>query len=174
LASQITTLRSTVGDQSAAIQTNAQALATANNKLSSSYTVKTEVTANGTRYAAGFALGVDYSGGTVTNQFLVMANRFAVLNTDGSSTTLPFVIENGQTVINSAYIGTGRITNAMIGDFIQSNNYVAGQTGWRINKDGTFEINGMVAGQGRMVINSQNISLFDANNILRMRMGWLG
>lgn len=174
LASQITTLRSTVGDQSAAIQTNAQALATANNKLSSSYTVKTEVTANGTRYAAGIALGVDYSGGTVTSQFLVMANRFAVLNTDGSSTTLPFVIENGQTVINSAYIGTGRITNAMIGDFIQSNNYVAGQTGWRINKDGTFEINGMVAGQGRMVINSQNISLFDANNILRMRMGWLG
>lgn len=174
VAQRVDTVEAGIGENNAAIQTTQKAIATLDGKVSSSYTVRAEVTANGQTYAAGFALGVDYSGGNVTNQFLVMANRFAVLNNDGSTTTLPFVIENGQTVINSAYIGTGRITNAMIGDFIQSNNYVPSQTGWRINKDGTFEINGMVAGQGRMVINSQNISLFDANNILRMRMGWLG
>jgi len=39
-----------------------------------------------------------------------------------------------------AIIGTGHITNAMIGNTIQSTNYVAGSTGWKLDKAGTLEI----------------------------------
>lgn len=36
-------------------------------------------------------------------------------------------------------IGTGNITNAYIGNIIQSDNYVPGVSGWRVNKDGSVE-----------------------------------
>lgn len=171
VAQQVGTLRATVGDNTAAVQTNAQAIAAANGKLSSSYSIKTEVSANGQRYAAGVALGVDYSGGDVTSQFLVMASRFAVLNTDGSSVTAPFVIQSGQTLINTAIIGDGTITNAKIGQTIQSNDYVSGQTGWRLDKSGAFEINGSIAGEGRLNISNVRLTMYDGNGVLRLLIG---
>jgi len=72
--------------------------------------------------------------------------------------------------INGAKIIDGEITNAKIGATIQSNNYVANQTGWQMNKAGTFYING-TGGTGRMVINNNLIQIFDNNNVLRVRMG---
>jgi hypothetical protein len=76
--------------------------------------------------------------------------------------------------MNSAFIADGTITNAKIGSYISSTNYIAGQQGWILNKDGTLEINGIVPGQGRLVINSLNVSVYDANNVLRVRLGYLG
>lgn len=43
-----------------------------------------------------------------------LADRFGFLSLANGAVTTPFVIENGQTVINDAVIGTGRITNAMV------------------------------------------------------------
>ncbi|WP_288436549.1 DUF1983 domain-containing protein [uncultured Pseudomonas sp.] len=165
------TLTATVGANSAAVQVAQQAVASLDGKVSASYSVKTEVTVNGQRYAAGIALGVDYSGGDVTSQFLVMASRFAVLNSDGSTVTSPFVIQNGQTIINTAIIGDGTITNAKIGQTIQSNDYVAGQTGWRLDKGGSFEINGSIAGEGRLNITNVRLVMYDENNRLRLLIG---
>ncbi|WP_158891999.1 DUF1983 domain-containing protein [Pseudomonas sp. BAV 4579] len=176
------TLTAAVGDNAAAVQVTQQAIVQQGNtlgnsinglatKISSSYSIKTEITANGTRYAAGIALGVDYSGGDVTSQFLVMASRFAVLNTDGSTVTSPFLIQNGQTIINTAIIGDGTITNAKIGQTIQSNDYVAGQTGWRLDKGGSFEINGSIAGEGRLNITNVRLVMYDENNRLRLLIG---
>lgn len=165
------TLTATVGDNTASIQTNQKAVASLDGKVSAAYSIKTEVTVNGQRYAAGIALGVDYSGGDVTSQFLVMASRFAVLNTDGSTVTSPFVIQNGQTIINTAIIGDGTITNAKIGQTIQSNDYVAGQTGWRLDKAGGFEINGSLAGEGRLSITNLRLTMYDGNGVLRLLVG---
>ncbi|MGH1374494.1 MAG: phage tail tip fiber protein [Cellvibrionaceae bacterium] len=36
-------------------------------------------------------------------------------------------------------LGTGSITNAYIGSFIQSDNFIANAVGWKINKNGSFE-----------------------------------
>lgn len=44
--------------------------------------------------------------------------------------------------IAEAIIGVGHITDAMIGNTIQSTTYVAGSSGWYINKNGTVEFNG--------------------------------
>lgn len=140
-------------------------------KISSSYSIKTEITANGQRYAAGVALGVDYSGGDVTSQFLVMATRFAVLNSDGTTTTTPFLIQNGQTVINVAIIGDGTITNAKIGDTIQSTAVGAnGAPLWSLNKSSGFAMNSAGAG-GRMQITAEAIKIFDGNGVVRVQLG---
>ena len=45
----------------------------------------------------------------------------------------------------STYIANGAILDAQIGNIIQSSPYVAGSTGWRINKNGTAEFRNIVA-----------------------------
>lgn len=75
--------------------------------------------------------------------------------------------------ITSAKIGDAQITTAKIANTIQSNNYVANSTGWQINKAGTILINGSTSGQGRMSIESDRISVYDASGTLRVRMGRL-
>ncbi|MEG9742825.1 phage tail tip fiber protein, partial [Enterobacter roggenkampii] len=69
------------------------------------------------------------------------------------------------------FIQDGTITNAKIGGFIQSNNYVAGSVGWRLDKSGTFENYGSTAGEGAMKQTNQTISVRDANNVLRVQIG---
>lgn len=46
--------------------------------------------------------------------------------------------------IASALIGTGEITDLMIGSYIQSTNYSAGNAGWKINKDGSAEFHNLI------------------------------
>lgn len=165
------TLSAVVADSAATVQVAQQAVASLNGKVSASYSIKTEVTANGQRYAAGVALGIDYSGGDVTSQFLVMASRFAVLNTDGSTTTTPFLIQNGQTIINTAIIGDGTITNAKIGDTIQST--AVGTNGaplWVLSKTSGFTQNS-AGGNGRMQQNAEALKIWDTNGVLRIQLG---
>ena len=54
-------------------------------------------------------------------------------------------------VTNSAQISDGIITNAKIGGVIQSTNYSAGSAGWRINKTGSAEFNGVVISRQLLV-----------------------
>ncbi|KAB8306720.1 DUF1983 domain-containing protein, partial [Rouxiella chamberiensis] len=98
------------------------------------------------------------------------ANQFVLMSGSGDTQYSPFAVINGQVFISSAFISDGTITNAKIGDFIQSNNYVANTAGWQLNKSGTFYINGS-SGTGRMVITNTLIQIFDANNVQRVRMG---
>ena len=75
--------------------------------------------------------------------------------------------------ITTAKIGDAQIGSAQIANTIQSSNYVANSTGWQINKAGTILINGSTSGQGRMTIESDRISVYDASGTLRVRMGRL-
>ncbi|MFN6832072.1 phage tail tip fiber protein, partial [Proteus mirabilis] len=47
--------------------------------------------------------------------------------------------------IRDLFIEDGSITNAKIGNVIQSNNYVAGKSGWIINKNGFAELQNIKA-----------------------------
>ncbi|HHT4479829.1 TPA: phage tail tip fiber protein, partial [Enterobacter hormaechei] len=102
---------------------------------------------------------------------IFLADRFAVTHQAGATVTLPFVIQNGQVFIRDALIGDGTINNNKIGNYIQSNNYVAGSVGWRLDKGGTFENYGSTAGEGAMKQTNQTISVKDANNVLRVQIG---
>lgn len=169
-ATQINGITATVDGHSAAITTNAQAIASMDGDLSAMYNIKVGVSSNGQYYAAGMGIGVENTPGGMQSQVIFLADRFAVTTMAGGTVTLPFVIQNGQTIIRDTVIGDGTISNAKIGNYIQSNNYVAGSVGWKLDKGGTFEING-VAGGGRMLITSTLIRIYDSNNVLRVRMG---
>ncbi|MED5697780.1 phage tail protein [Enterobacter ludwigii] len=169
-ATQINGITATVNGHTSAITTNAQAIANVNGDLSAMYNIKVGVSSNGQYYAAGMGIGVENTPSGMQSQVIFLADRFAVTTAAGNSVALPFVIQNGQTFIRASFIQDGTIENAKIGNYIQSNNYVAGSAGWRLDKGGTFEING-VAGGGRMLISSTLIRIYDSNNVLRVRMG---
>lgn len=91
----------------------------------------------------------------------------------GSGNTLfsPFAVKNGQTFINDAFIQDGTITNAKIGDFIQSSLYDGTTQGWHLGKDGTFINLGSTAGEGGMKTTQNNITVRDENNTVRVQLG---
>jgi predicted phage tail protein len=174
-ATAITQVNVKVGENTAAIQETATAYANTAGKLSTMWSVKMQLTVDGKYVAAGIGLGIEDTGAGLQSQFLVSADRFAIVNTiAGGAISVPFAVQGGQVFMNSAFIADGTITNAKIGSYISSTNYIPGQQGWILNKDGTLEINGIVPGQGRLVINSLNVSVYDANNVLRVRLGYLG
>ncbi len=172
-ATKINTLTVKSGENSAAINVNAQAIADVNGNLSAMYNIKVGVSSNGQYYAAGMGIGVQNTPSGMQSQVIFLADRFAVTTMVGGTVTLPFVIQNGQAIIRDTVIGDGTISNAKIGNYIQSNNYVAGSVGWKLDKSGTFENYGSTAGEGAMKQTNQTISVKDGNNVLRVQLGRL-
>lgn len=140
-ATQINGITATVNGNTSAITTNAQAIANVNGDLSAMYNIKVGVSSNGQYYAAGMGIGVENTPSGMQSQVIFLADRFAVTTAAGNSVALPFVIQNGQTFIRASFIQDGTIENAKIGNYIQSNNYVAGSAGWKLNKAGDAEFN---------------------------------
>ncbi|MFH4881872.1 TipJ family phage tail tip protein [Enterobacter hormaechei] len=170
-ATQINGITATINGHTSAITTNAQAIANVNGDLKAMYNIKVGVASNGQYYAAGMGIGVENTPSGMQSQVIFLADRFAVTHQAGATVTLPFVIQNGQVFIRDALIGDGTISNAKIGNYIQSNDYVAGSVGWRLDKGGTFENYGSTAGEGAMKQTNQTISVKDANNVLRVQIG---
>ncbi|MDM3719129.1 hypothetical protein O9427_19865, partial [Proteus mirabilis] len=73
------------------------------------------------------------------------ANNFAWYNPVNGKMELFMAAKNGQLFIRDLFIEDGSITNAKIGNVIQSNNYVAGKSGWIINKNGFAELQNIKA-----------------------------
>lgn len=139
LSGRVDTLKASVDGNTATIQQQATAIADTNKKVSTAWTLKMETsTSGGQKYVAGIALGIDTTG---LSQFLVQADRFGLVNSVNGKITTPFVIDAGVAYMNGAYIKNGTIDNAKIGNFIQSNDYSSGMTGWHINKNGNSEFN---------------------------------
>ncbi|AFQ50455.1 phage tail protein [Burkholderia cepacia] len=171
-AEQITTVRVQANANAAAVETVAQSYADLNGRVSASYQIKTQVTTDGRTYIAGIGIGIDNSGGIVESQVLVSASRFAVVDpNNGGSSIVPFVVQGGQVFLRQALIGAGWITNAMIGSYIQSDNYIAGRQGWRLDKSGWFEINASDGSGNRLVVDGSSVRVYDGNGVLRVRMG---
>ncbi|MEH3853253.1 phage tail protein [Escherichia coli] len=172
-ATKINSLTVTVNGQTAAITQTANAVADINGNISAMYNIKVGVAANGQYYAAGMGIGVENTPSGMQSQVIFLADRFAVTTQAGSTVALPFVIQNGQTFIRDTFIQDGTISNAKIGNYIQSNNYVAGSVGWKLDKTGTFENYGSTAGEGAMKQTNQTISVKDGSNVLRVQVGRL-
>lgn len=125
-ATSISTLQTTVGGHTSSISTQATSI----NGISAQYTVK--IDANG--YVSGFGLASTVVNGTPYSDFILSADKFAIVNpavphTPGTAAPVgsyPFTVvstsytNNGVTVpvgtyIKDAYIENGAITNAKIG-----------------------------------------------------------
>lgn len=136
-------LSARIGENSAALDQKLDSWANVNG-VGSMYTMKLGLTYNGQEYNSGMALQLTAQGNNVVSQVLFIADRFAIIrNADSGAYTLPFVVQNDQVFMNNALIQDGSITNAKIGNVIQSNNYIAGEQGWIINKNGSSEFSGV-------------------------------
>ena len=165
------TLEATMNDTTAAVQTISQAQVNADEKASTMWAVKMQLNSQGKYVVAGIGLGIENGPAGLQSQFIINADRFAVVNDINGTPASFFAIQDGQTFIQAAFIADGTITNAKIGSFISSTNYVPGVQGWRLNKDGTLEINGAIAGQGRLTITHRAVKVFDSNDRLRVQLG---
>ena len=171
MAELSTQVQAQIEDVAASLEDKLTAVVDASG-ASAIYTLKTGVRINGVMYNAGMSIAVlAEAGKPVVTRVGFNANQFVLMSGSGDTQYSPFAVVNGQVFISSAFIQDGTITNAKIGNFIQSNNYVAGSVGWRLDKSGTFENYGSTAGEGAMKQTNQTISVRDANNVLRVQIG---
>ena len=140
--------------------------------LAAMYTIKTQLTVNGVPYLAGIGVGVENNEGVITSQILMRADRLSLLNVNAGTGTVfsPFTVEGANTYLANAFIKNGSINYLKVGD-LQSDNYAVNSAGWRVAKDGTINLNGLVPGGGRLSITNQLIQVFDGANTLRVRVG---
>lgn len=172
LSASVASANNATAQNTAAIQQTATAYADTAGKLSTMWSVKMQVTQDGRYVAAGFGFGIENTEAGLQSQFLVSADRFAIVNSmAGGAISTPFVAQNGQLFLGPTFIMDGTITNAKIGSFISSTDYVAGQRGWILRKDGTLEINGSGAGGGRLVVTNRSVRVYDTNNVKRVQLG---
>lgn len=169
--SRLNQLQTSVAGNSATIQEVSKAQADFEGEASTMWAVKMQVNAQDQYVVAGIGLGIENGPAGLQSQFLVSADRFAVVNGINGTLSAPFAVQGGQVFINQAFIADGTITNAKIGSFIASTNYVPGLQGWRLNKDGTLEINGVVAGQGQLMITHRAVKVYDGAGALRVQLG---
>ena len=163
-ATQINSLKVTVNGQSAAIIQNSQVSADINNNLNAMYSIKVAVDSNGNQYAAGMGIGVQNTPSGMQTQVIFLADRFAVMTQAGGAVTLPFVIQNGQTIIRDTVIGDGTIGNAKIGSYIQSSTWDGtGNVGWHINKSGYATFNNVTV-RGSIYATNGNFSFNGSGN----------
>lgn len=156
-----------VDDNSAAIQTQSEVIADVDGKVSTSWSVKMQVTSNGQYVAAGVGLGIENGPAGLQSQFLVSADRFAIVNTiAGGALSVPFAVQGGQVFLRSAFIQDGTITNGKIGGSLQSTDYVAGTYGWILPRVGAWELNGSVGDGRRMQLANTAIRFYHANGVL--------
>ncbi|HBT5011160.1 TPA: DUF1983 domain-containing protein [Klebsiella pneumoniae] len=149
MATQQTTLTSSVGDLSASVQNTAKTVAAVNGTVSSLWSMKVE-TVNGKKVGAGITLG---SNGE-TSDIILYADRFSLFNRN-NATAVPVMVAEGNELyidtariknssLTSTKIADGSITNAKIGNEIRSNDFVDGSRGWRIAKDGSSQFNNVI------------------------------
>lgn len=120
LGRRVDTVQSNLGTTNASVQQVSTAQANLDGKVNATWSVKLGLTSGGSYYAAGFGLGLENQGGTFQSSFVVLANRFAVLNPVGEGLISPFAIQNGQVFISDALISNLSVQKAIVGNSINS------------------------------------------------------
>ncbi|WP_308751084.1 host specificity protein J [uncultured Citrobacter sp.] len=172
MAEMSTQVQAQFNDVTAALEDKLTAVVDATG-ASAIYTLKTGVRINGVMYNAGMSIAVlAEAGKPVVTRVGFNANQFVLMSGSGDTQYSPFAVVNGQVFISDAFIQYGQITLAKIGE-LRSVNYVQGQTGTIMKSDGTFEMNGAVAGEGATKMTNLNYSVKDGNGVLRVQIGKL-
>lgn len=170
-----TYVQTEIGDLTSAVSEKLTAEVKSDGTASAFYTLNLGIQRGSQFYNTGFSIGIEPDGsGGYKSTTVFAADQFGIYSgSEPGNYQKAFFVFNGQVFINSAFIRNGSIDNAKIGNFIQSNNYVAGSQGWRIDKGGTLEMNGATSGQGRLTLNNTRMDVYDQNGTLRVRIGQL-
>ena len=159
LSERINTVQTTLNGQTANIEQHTQSL----NGLSAQWTLKVQ--------SGGVVSGIGLASNNGVSDFAVRADKFYITNPTGGNKSPMFTVTtrpttlNGTTVpagvyLSDAYIQNASITMAKIADSIQSDNYVAGRQGWRLFKDGRFELNNTFGDGSSLELNSQGLTVW--------------
>lgn len=110
------------------------------------HSINITIVHNNVKYnAAGQVISAQVKNGKLESYIGYNANNFAWYNPANGKMELFMYAKNGQLFIRDLFIEDGSITNAKIGNVIQSNNYVAGKSGWITNKNGFAEFQNIKA-----------------------------
>ncbi|OAT52120.1 phage tail fiber protein [Kluyvera georgiana ATCC 51603] len=143
MAELSTTVQAELGDMTASLEDKLTAVVDADG-ASAIHTLKAGVRINGVYYGAGMSIAVVAEAGQpVVTRIGFNANQFVLLSGEGDAQFSPFAVINGQAFLSETIIRDASITNAKIGQYIRSNNWVPGEAGWNIDKNGDAEFNNM-------------------------------
>ncbi|EHP6354689.1 DUF1983 domain-containing protein [Escherichia coli] len=157
LSTKIDQLTVTVNGNKTAIETTSKALTDFKGNVDASYSIKLATDNNGMKYATGMSLGLTGDGTNFQSQCIFLVDRFVLMTAANGTYTSPFYVTNGAMYVREAFIKDASITNAKIGSYIQSNNFVPGGDGWRIDKNGNCELHGsLYANNGNFAFNGTN------------------
>jgi len=94
-----------------------------------------------------------------------------LMSGSGDTQYSPFAVVNGQVFISDAFVQDGTITNAKIGNFIQSNNYSSSGTGWNLDKNTGFTFKSATAGQGSITLDGRGLRVYDSAGNWKVKVG---
>lgn len=156
-AQQISEVTASINGQSVLIEENKTAITNINGNMSATWSIKIASDSRGLKYASGMSLGITGDGKNTQSQCIFLVDRFVLMTGENGSYQTPFYVTNGAMYVKEAFIKDASITNAKIGSYIQSNNYAAGKTGWKIDKNGNCEMHGsLYASNGNFSFNGVN------------------
>ncbi|NWC48738.1 phage tail protein [Pseudomonas edaphica] len=170
LGEQIRTVRATSGENTAAIQETNKVVAATGDKVSAMVTLKAQTIVGGKAVTSGFAFGSDGE----QAEFLIFAQRFAVVDEVSGAVVPMFVVQNNQVFINQAIINKAFIQEIILGMTLRSESVDSkGRPLLEINvKAGTFTLRSSGAG-GSSLLNNDGLSVFDAGGVKRTMVGRL-
>lgn len=161
IGEQINTVQTTVQGQTASIRNVERSV--------NGVRLVKAVTVDNNGFISGYGLMSDLQNGRVTSRFGINADQIYFGTTTNAKK--PFVFTTKATTIdgvsypagawlNSASIAHASINMLHIADSIQSDNYVAGRQGWRLFKDGRFELNNTFGDGSSLELNSQGLTVW--------------
>lgn len=149
IAARTTTLEAKVGDGldqlRASVQVNSQAIADIKGNASATYAVKLNLAENGKYHFAGFGINLSTDGQTITSEFNILADRFAIMTGTGAgaNSQLAFVVENNASYLRKAFMKSADIAELIVGTYIRSTAYT---------QDGRYPIFGIDMANGELVV----------------------
>ncbi|MEY0147183.1 DUF1983 domain-containing protein [Providencia rettgeri] len=134
-------IKSEIGENKAAIEKRAETSVDQQGNSRAYFSIKAGVLHNGQYYDVKMMMSAHVKNGQVVTQIAFAADEFIIFNNANGQFVTPFAVVNNQVFIGAGFIQDGSITNAKIGNVIQSNDYKAGEKGWQIPKNGNPEFN---------------------------------
>ncbi|WP_392439372.1 host specificity protein J [Edwardsiella piscicida] len=110
LSQKIDNVNAQVGENASAVQVISKAQADLKGDVSAMWSMQVQTTQDGKKVIAGIQATAE--GGV--GQVLILADRFAVMNPNNGSELLPFIIQNGQVIIDEAFMKSLNINDRFI------------------------------------------------------------
>ncbi|WP_420736664.1 host specificity protein J [Citrobacter freundii] len=159
------------GSLTAAVNQKLTAEVNIDGTAKASYVTNLGIVRNGVKYSTGFGMSIEPSGNSYKSTVVFAADQFGIYSgSDPGNYKAAFLTSNGQVFINEAFIDYASFTLAKVGSWYSAN-YVQGKTGTIMKSDGSFEVNGAVAGEGASRMSNLNYSVKDGNGVLRVQIG---